>query len=70
MFPGKTLGRMSGLLEIGFGMGGLAGPWLTAAGRDAFGSYVPGIISAAPAALLVAVGGLAAWRTRSVTRQH
>jgi MFS family permease len=68
VFPGKTLGRMSGLLEIGFGMGGLAGPWLTAAGRDAFGSYVPGIVSAAPAAVLVAVGGLAAWRTRLVAR--
>jgi MFS family permease len=66
VFPGKTLGRMSGLLEIGFGMGGLAGPWLTAAGRDAFGTYVPGIVSAAPAALLVAVGGLCAWRTRFV----
>ncbi|HEX3247148.1 MAG TPA: MFS transporter [Chloroflexota bacterium] len=64
VFPGKTLGRMSGLLEIGFGMGGLAGPSLTAAGRDVFGSYVPGIVSAAPAAVLVAMGGLAAWRTR------
>jgi MFS family permease len=64
VFPGKTLGRMSGLLEIGFGMGGLAGPWLTAAGRDAFGTYVPGILTAVPAALLVTVGGLAAWRTR------
>jgi MFS family permease len=68
VFPGKTLGRISGLLEIGFGMGGLAGPWLTAAARDATGSYVPGIITAAPAALLVAVGGLAAWRTRSKER--
>jgi MFS family permease len=67
VFPGKTLGRMSGLLEIGFGMGGLAGPSLTAAGRDAFGTYVPGIVSAAPAALLVAVGGLCAWRTRFVS---
>lgn len=64
VFPKESLGRISGLLEIGFGMGGLAGPWLTAAGRDALGSYVPGILSAAPAALLVAVGGLAAWRTR------
>jgi MFS family permease len=67
VFPGKTLGRISGLMEIGFGMGGLAGPFLTAAGRDALGSYVPGIITAAPAALLVAVGGLAAWKTRERT---
>ena len=59
---------MSGLLEIGFGMGGLAGPSLTAAGRDMFGSYVPGIVSAAPAAVLVAVGGLVAWRTRLLAR--
>jgi MFS family permease len=68
VFPGKTLGRMSGLLEIGFGLGGLVGPWLTAAGRDAFGTYVPGILSAAPAALLVSVGGLCAWRTKSGRR--
>lgn len=64
VFPGHTLGRVSGVLEIGFGIGGLLGPWLTAVGRDSLGSYVPGILTAVPAGLLVVAGGLAAWQTR------
>ena len=64
VFPGHTLGRVSGVLEIGFGIGGLLGPWLTAVSRDSLGSYVPGILTALPAGLLVVVGGLAAWQTR------
>lgn len=64
VFPGRTLGRISGLLEIGFGLGGFAGPWLTAAARDALGSYVPGLLTAAPAFLLISIAGLAAWGAR------
>lgn len=45
-FAGPTLGRVTGLLDLGFGLGAFAGPYLTALGRDLTGSYVPGLASA------------------------
>lgn len=45
-FAGPTLGRVTGLLDLGFGLGAFAGPYLTALSRDLTDSYVPGLASA------------------------
>jgi MFS family permease len=52
-FAGPSLGRVSGMFDVGFGLGSFAGPYLTALGRDLSGSYAPGLATCIPAALLV-----------------
>lgn len=51
VLAGHRVGLISGLLEIGIGLGGFAGPWLAALGVDALGSFGPGLVGAAVAAL-------------------
>ena len=54
-FAGPALGRVSGLLDLGFGFGAFAGPYLTALSRDLTGSYNAGLATALLAGLLAAV---------------
>jgi hypothetical protein len=49
-FAGPSLGRVSGLLDLGFGVGAFGGPYLVALSRDLTGSYVPGLATALVAA--------------------
>jgi len=53
-FAGPSLGRVSGLLDLGFGFGAFAGPYLTALSRDLTGSYNAGLATAILAGLLAA----------------
>jgi MFS transporter, OFA family, oxalate/formate antiporter len=53
-FAGPSLGRVTGLLDLGFGIGAFAGPYLTALARDQTGSYAAGLASALAAGLLAA----------------
>lgn len=62
IFAGPRLGRVTGVLEIAFGLGAAAGPWVGALSRDLGGSYVPGLASALLAGLLACGGTIAAWR--------
>ncbi|MCC6174575.1 MAG: MFS transporter [Chloroflexi bacterium] len=61
-FAGPRLGRITGLLDVGFGSGAFLGPWLTAVVHDATGTFAPGFLAAAGASSLVAVGLLAGRR--------
>ena len=54
-FAGPTLGRVTGLLDLGVGLGAFAGPELTALARDQTGSYVAGLATAILAGLIAAV---------------
>ena len=54
VFAGPRLGRVSGALEIGVGIGGFAGAYLTALSRDVTGTYVFGLAGAIVAAVAVA----------------
>lgn len=54
-FAGARLGRFTGLLDLGYGVGAFLGPWLTGLVHDAGGSFVPGLASAIVAAIGVAV---------------
>lgn len=49
-FAGAHLGRVTGILDVGFSIGASLGIWLTAVGRDELGSFVPGYASAMAAA--------------------
>lgn len=61
-FAGPHFGRITGLLDLGYGFGAFSGPWLTALGRDTLGTYVPGLASAMLAASIIAVCATQAWR--------
>ena len=54
-FAGPRLGRMTGLVDLGYGAGGFLGPWLTALAHDAGGGFAPGILAAIVAATIVSV---------------
>jgi MFS family permease len=45
-FAGPALGRVTGLLDLGFGFGAFAGPYIVALSRDVTGSYGPGLATA------------------------
>lgn len=62
VFAGPSLGRVSGLLDLGFGVGAFSGPYLVALSRDLTGSYSPGLATAIAAGAVVAVCGLTAQR--------
>ena len=57
-FAGPRLGRMTGLVDVGYGAGGFLGPWLTALAHDAGGGFAPGIVGAIAAATIVAASVL------------
>ena len=54
-YAGPRLGRMTGLMDLGFGTGAFLGPWLTALVHDSAGTFAPGFLSAIVAALIMAV---------------
>lgn len=64
---GPRLGQLTGLLDLGFGIGAFAGPWLTAVAHDPAGGFWPGIVSAIAVSFGVAfatlVGSRLAFRT-------
>ncbi len=55
---GPRLGRITGLLDLGFGIGAFLGPWLTAVVHDQSGSFGPGLASGILAACVVSAGGV------------
>ncbi len=55
VFAGAKLGRMTGILDLGYGVGGFLGPWLTAVVHDSAGSFAPGLAGAIVAGGLVAL---------------
>ncbi|HYU19485.1 MAG TPA: MFS transporter [Chloroflexota bacterium] len=57
-FAGPRLGRITGLLDLGFGIGAFLGPWLTAVVHDQSGSFGPGLASGILAACVVSAGGV------------
>jgi MFS family permease len=60
---GPRLGRLTGVLDVGFGAGAFFGPWLTAVVHDSTGSFGPGFLMTLGMAALVTVGTLVAVRT-------
>jgi MFS family permease len=56
IFAGPHLGKITGLLDLGFGAGAFAGPYLAALSRDLTGSYGYGLATAILAGF-VAAGG-------------
>lgn len=62
VLPVAALGAMSGLLEIGFGLGQFSGPLFAAALRDSAGDFRPGLFSSAIALTLMAAFTLGALR--------
>jgi predicted MFS family arabinose efflux permease len=61
-FAGPTLGRMTGLLDVGFGVGAFLGQWGTAAIHDTGSGYAPGIFTGVLASLMLLALMLAARR--------
>lgn len=45
VFAGPRLGRMTGLMDVGFGTGAFLGPLLTAVGHDELGTFAPGFFA-------------------------
>jgi nitrate/nitrite transporter NarK len=64
-FRGPRLGRMTGMLDIGFGAGAFLGPWATALIHDSAGSFAPGFLATLGSVTLVTVCTLAGARRRS-----
>src|SRR3712207_2141733 len=54
-YAGPRLGRMTGLMDLGFGTGAFLGPWLTALVHDAAGTFAPGFLAGIAASLMMAV---------------
>lgn len=53
-FAGPSLGRSLGVLDLGFGVGAFAGPYLTGLSYDLTASYVPGLATAILAGVVAA----------------
>lgn len=62
MFAGPRLGRMTGILDVGFGTGAFVGPWGTALLRDEVGTFAPGFLATIAASAICAVCTVAALR--------
>jgi MFS family permease len=54
-FAGPRLGRMTGILDVGFGMGAFLGPWGTALFHDQTGTFAVGFLATIPAAIIGSV---------------
>jgi MFS family permease len=61
-FAGPRLGRMTGILDVGFGSGAFLGPWGTAVVHDLLGSFAPGFLATVPAAIVGACSTIVALR--------
>ncbi|MCC7367518.1 MAG: MFS transporter [Chloroflexi bacterium] len=64
-FAGPRLGRMTGILDIGFGSGAFLGPWGVAVLHDQVGTFAPGFLATIPASIVCAACTIAAMRLRS-----
>jgi len=62
LFAGPRLGRMTGILDLGFGTGAFVGPWGTAILHDRIGTFAPGFLATIVASIIGAVGTVAALR--------
>ena len=65
-FAGPHLGRMTGILDVGFGTGAFLGPWGTAVVHDEIGTYGPGFLATIPASIVGAAATLMALRLRQM----
>jgi len=63
-FAGKNLGTILGLLDLGFGVGSAAGPWLAGWIFDHYGSYDRVIVGVALGVVLTGIGLWSASRSR------
>jgi MFS family permease len=63
-FAGPHLGRMTGILDVGFGTGAFVGPWVTALVHDSMASFAPGFLATIPASIIGAGATMIALRLR------
>jgi MFS family permease len=63
-FAGPHLGRMTGILDVGFGTGAFLGPWGTAVVHDQIGTFGPGFLATIPASIVGAAAMMLALRLR------
>jgi MFS family permease len=63
-FAGPHLGRMTGILDVGFGSGAFLGPWGTAVLHDQLGTFAPGFLATIPASIIGAGCTVIALRLR------
>jgi|GEM_PF-3849241 len=61
-FAGPRLGRMTGILDVGFGTGAFLGPWGTAMLHDQVGTFAPGFLATIAASIIGATCTVAALR--------
>jgi MFS transporter, OFA family, oxalate/formate antiporter len=61
-FAGPHLGRMTGILDVGFGTGAFLGPWATAVVHDEAGTYAAGFLATIPASIVGAAATVLALR--------
>jgi MFS family permease len=66
-FAGPHLGRMTGILDVGFGTGAFVGPWITAVVHDSVASFAPGFLATIPASIIGAGATMIALRLRQKT---
>lgn len=69
-FFGAVLGRITGMLDVGFSIGAAFGIWITLIARDWFGSYVPSLISAAIVCVALALVIVAGAAGTPLRRKH
>ena len=67
-FAGPQLGRMTGILDVGFGTGAFVGPWATAVVHDQIGTFGPGFLVTIPASMIGAAATVIALRLRQRSR--
>lgn len=67
-FAGPRLGRMTGILDVGFGTGAFLGPWGTAVVHDQIGTFGPGFLATIPASIIGAAATVVALRLRTQRR--
>ena len=63
-FAGPHLGRMTGIMDVGFGTGAFLGPWATAVVHDQIGTYGPGFLTTIVASIIGALTTILALRLR------
>lgn len=63
-FAGPRLGRMTGILDVGFGSGAFLGPWGTALVHDQVGTFAPGFLVTIVASIVGAACTVVALRLR------
>ena len=62
LFAGPRLGRMTGILDLGFGTGAFVGPWGAALLHDQIGTFAPSFLATIVASVVGAVGTVVALR--------